>query len=290
MKKTTVFLFSGALVLLLTVWACGKDKESGFFNSPNTPIQLNSGDYKIAAKYDAEITVMTRAADPNDAQRLSPYDKINILPIKKRVGVQLGIKADGTSDWVIEKKKPEQPLEHRYAAPPNPRPQSAYFKISNNQMTTYDAKGTVLRSKELGVDEMSKMILDMTRNSPIATSLRSEDAELAALLQQAVADGAIVTASPDNKTYSIKKVINPNQYVVTMLDATMKKIKGVEIFQTNGEKMYSADLIYKLVDAARQQYDLSDIREVRRELAFQSQVPILVEKITHFLNFEVSGL
>ena len=289
MKRTIVFLFSGAFILLLTVWACGKDKENGAFSTPNTPVQLDAGDYKISAKYEAEITVMTRAANPNEAQRLSEYDKINALPVKKRVSVQMGIKPDGSSDWVIAKKKPEQPLEHRYAAPPNPRPQSAYFKISNNQFTSYDANGKVIRTKELKADELSKMLLDLTRNNPIVTSLRSEDADLQALLQQIRDDGGVVTASPDNKFYSIRKDLGNNQYVLSMIDASMKKITSSEIFQNNGEKLYAADFIYELLQQATPQYRLKDVREVKYERAPTSNIPIIIEKLTHLISLEIAN-
>ena len=131
-KSIRVLLGSIAFAILVVV-SCSKDK----FGGDNAPT-LSANDYKLTIHYDAESTVTRQVVNQADASRLTDYDKIAAIPFVNRVEVQMGIKADGTSDWVITKKEPQYPLKRVSQAPADPTPKTVTLKVSNNKLTTYD--------------------------------------------------------------------------------------------------------------------------------------------------------
>ena len=285
MKKIKVFyLVTAILVLSLAVWSCGKDQ----FGGTTTP-KLSPEDYRVSIKYDAEVTIMQKTANASDADKLSDYDKITALPVKKRVGIQMGIRADGTSDWIIEKKDPSNPIEPIYKAPMDPTPRAKTFKIQNNTLTTYDDKGKVIRTRELNLNDLTKNVLDIVKHDPLQVSLRGAR-DIASIIREARDGGATVMANVDSSIYVIKKSIQgTDQYSLTYLDAKIGKVKGTAIFTNSGAKVYSSDIVYSLANQSNNEYTITDMVEYRYGQSPHTNLPVVTEKLTHFLSFEQRG-
>ncbi len=68
-------------------------------------------DCSYSLKYDAEVTMTLQVANSADINRLTPQDRVGLMPHTTRSAVDFCLKKDGTSEWLIEKKKPQHVFE-----------------------------------------------------------------------------------------------------------------------------------------------------------------------------------
>ena len=198
-KSIRLLLCSIAFVLLVVV-SCSKDK----FGGDNSPT-LNVNDYKLTIRYDAESTITRQAVNKADASRLTAYDNIAAIPFVNRVEVQMGIRADGTSDWVITKKDPQYPLKTVSQSPADPTPKTVTLKVSNNKLTTYDKAGKLLNTQDLDINATTKHYLEALNHTTAGVSLRSNP-DIRTIIAEAQNQGATVTTT-DSIHYCIKKAV-----------------------------------------------------------------------------------
>ena len=85
-----------ALVALLFPVACKHDAIGG-------GNLLGGENCAYSIKYDAEVTMMQQPVNAADLNRLTPQDRVGLLPHTTRSAVDFCMKDNGTSEWVVEK-------------------------------------------------------------------------------------------------------------------------------------------------------------------------------------------
>ena len=226
--------------------------------------------------------------NPSDDAKLKPSDRIGAIPFVHRVEVQMGIKADGTSDWVISKREPKNPLKTVRTALPDPTPKAAVMKFKDNRLTTYDKNGKLLKSHDIDLNSMTKRFLEVLYPDPSLATLRS-----ARTIQDIVAEardqGATVTTT-DNVKFCIRKD-DPREgrYTITYLDGAIGKAVGSSIHKTNGDFIYSNNVMFKPNPNQANDYVVENMVERNFSTSSASGVAIVTEKITHFTSFQYTG-
>ena len=283
-KNKSIRLLLGTIALaILAIASCSKDK----FGGDSSPT-LSDSDYKMTLRYDAESTVTRQVVNQADASRMTNYDKIGAIPFVNRVEVQMGIKADGTSDWVITKKEPKNPLKTVSNAPADPTPKTVTLKVSNNKLTTYDKAGKLLNTQDLNINTATKAYLASFNQTTSQVSLRSNP-DIRTIIADAQSQGATVTTS-DSIHYCIKKAIpNQQQYSITYLDASIGKIIGTSINKNDGRFVYSNSIVFVPNPSNASDYVISTTVERSFSASPSSGVDIVTEKITRYHNFSRTG-
>jgi alpha-acetolactate decarboxylase len=276
--KSVVILLFGALFLS----SCDKDIT-------DTP-SLSQDKYSLFVKYEADIFMQARAVNENDAAKFTSYEKTSMLPVFKKVAVQMGINEDGTSDWVIEKKASKNNIDPIYKAPADPTRKATTVKIQGNIMTTFDGDGKMIKSRDYKVNAATKALLDLVRGNPMTQTLRNENTNIQTIIRTAIAEGATVSASADSMNYAIKKQIaGTDTYSISFLDVGKKRVTSSAIFKNNGERVYSSNLFFAPTNSGNNNAVLTDIVEWSFSNSPASGIPIVTEKTTHFTSFQQNG-
>jgi hypothetical protein len=278
-KKSIRLLLCTVAFATLVIFSCSKDKFGG-----DTSPTLSASDYKMTINYDAESTVTRQAVNQADESKLKEYDKIAAIPFVNRVQVQMGIKADGTSDWVVTKKEPKNPLKTVSNAPADPTPKAVTLKVKDNKLTTYDKSGKLLKTKDLDMNSVTKRYMELLNHDPSQVSLRSSR-DIRTIIADAHSQGAIVTTT-DSIHYCIKKD-NPSQqqYSLTYIDASIGKIIGSSINNSDGRFIYSNNIVFVPNPSNANDYVISRTIERSFSTSPSSGVDIVTEKITQFHSF-----
>ncbi|MDZ7878512.1 MAG: hypothetical protein U5L45_12610 [Saprospiraceae bacterium] len=243
--------------------------------------------YKTTLHYDVESTVTRQVVDEADASKMIEYDKIAAIPFVHRVEVQMGIKADGTSDWVITKKEPNNPLKTVSNAPADPTPKTVTLKVKDNKLTTYDKAGKLLTTKDFDANSLTKRYLELLNpdNSLNQVSLRGA-MDVRTIIAEARSQGATVETT-DSIHYCIKKRIpNEPQYSITYLDASIGKVVGMSLNKSNGQFIYSNNVVF--TKNSSNDYVLSKSVERSFGTSPSSGVAIVTEKLNRFNSFSTS--
>ncbi|MDZ7880440.1 MAG: hypothetical protein U5L45_22375 [Saprospiraceae bacterium] len=91
-----------------------------------------------------------------DANRLTPQDRVDLMPQTSRNTVEFCMKKDGTSDWLIEKKQPQQVFEAKSYTLPDPSLKAKcihYFQMTMCQLHI-DEKGNLIREAEFRANQL----------------------------------------------------------------------------------------------------------------------------------------
>lgn len=282
-NKSIRLLLCTVAFAVLVVGSCSKDK----FGGDGAP-SLNASDYKLTIHYDAESTITRQAVNQADASRLTDYDKIAAIPFVNRVEVQMGIKTDGTSDWVITKKEPKNPLKTVSNAPADPTPKAVTMKVKDNKLTTYDKAGKLLNTQDLDMNTATKHYLEVLNHTSSQVSLRSTP-DIRTIIADAQSQGATVTTN-DSIHYCIKKAVaNQQQYSITYLDASIGKIIGTSLNKNDGHFIYSNSIVFVPDPSNANDYVISITVERNFSASPSSGVDIVTEKITRFHSFSRTG-
>ena len=120
-----------ALVALLFSVACKHDAIGG-------GNLLGGENCAYSVKYDAEVTMMQQPVNAADLNRLTPQDRVGLLPHTTRSAVDFCMKDNGASEWVVEKMQPRQVFEAQSHTLPDPSPKAKTIRISNDKATFID--------------------------------------------------------------------------------------------------------------------------------------------------------
>jgi hypothetical protein len=284
-KKSIRLLLAFIAFALLVVISCSKDKFTG-----DSSVSLSADAYKMTMHYDVESTVTRQVVDQADASKLTEYDKIAAIPLVNRVEVQMGIRADGTSDWVITKKEPEHPLKTLSNAPADPTPKTVTLKMKDNKLTTYDKAGKLLTTKDLDMNSLTKRYLELLNPDQSLTQVSLRGAtDIRTIIAEARDQGATVTTT-DSVHYCIKKNIpNQQQYSITYMNARIGKIEGMSINKNNGQFIYSNNVVFAQSPSNANDYVISKSIERSFSTSPSSGVAIVTEKNNRFHSFSRTG-
>jgi hypothetical protein len=281
-KKSIRLLLCVVAFAAFAIFSCSKDKFGGDTST------LSASDYKLTINYDAESTITRQAVNQADESRFKEYDKIAAIPLVHRVEVQMGIKADGTSDWVITKREPKYPLKTVSNAPADPTPKAVTMKMKDNKLTTYDKAGKLLNTRDLDINSVTKRYMELLNHGPSQVSLRSNP-DIRTIIADAQNQGATVTTT-DSVHYCIKKDIpNQQQYSTTYLDSSIGKIVGSSINKNDGHFVYSNNIVFVPNPSNASDYVISRTIERSFSTSVASGVDIVTEKITQFHSFSHTG-
>lgn len=269
---------------IVIVISCSKDKFVG-----DNSMSLDTENYKMTMRYDVESTVTRQVEDQADVAKLTEYDKIAAIPFVQRVEVQMGIKADGTSDWVITKKEPENPLKTVSQAPADPTPKTVTLKMKDNKLTTYDKAGKLLTTKDLDVNSLTKRYLELLNPEKSLTQVSLRGAtDMRPIIAEARGQGATVVTT-DSIHYCIKKSIPNGQYSITYLNARIGKVEGMSVNKNNGKFIYTNNLVFKQNPNNPNDYVISKSVERSFGKSPSSGVEIVTEKLNRFHSFSRTG-
>jgi hypothetical protein len=275
--KSMRLLFGSIVLTTLVILGCNKDKFVG-----DSSMSLSSDNYKTTIRYDAEYTITRKAVNDADAAKLKEYDKIAAIPMVNRVEVQMGIKDDGTSDLVITKKEPKNPLKTVSNAPADPTPKAVTLKVKDNKLTAYDKSGKLLRTTDM--NSVTKRFMEIMKQGSSQVVLRSAP-DIRTIIADAQNQGATVTTT-DSIHYCIKKDIpNESQYSITYIDAGIGKIIGTSLNKNDGSFIYTSNIVFVANPNNANDYTISNMIERNFTTSPASGIDIVTEKITHFNSF-----
>jgi hypothetical protein len=216
-------------IALCFAYACKHDSK-GIGN------MLGGEDCAYSVKYDAEVTSSTTLANMADANRLTPQDRVDLMPQTSRNAVEFCMKKDGTSDWLIEKKQPQQVFEAKSYTLPDPSLKSKIIRITNDNVSFLDEKGNLIREAKFEANQLSLGLKDMIK---IAKNT-NPTGDFEKMLTDARTDGATVTDLGDGVYTLTKKIVKSNEAitVTVTVDKSIGRIVGNAIYDNTGKPKY----------------------------------------------------
>ena len=145
------------------------------------------------------------------------------------------MKTDGTSEWLIEKKTPQEVFEPKSYTLPDPSPKSKTIRIKNDKASFIGADGKVIRETDFKVNALTAGLKEMVKLANGTNSATDFDKMLA----DAQKDGAKVQDLGNGVFNLTKKMPTSPEVVTVTVDKTMGRIIGNAIKDANGNLKYA---------------------------------------------------
>jgi hypothetical protein len=237
-------------------------------------------DCAYSLKYDAEVTMTTKPASMADMGRLTLQDRVDLMPQTSRSAIDFCLKKDGSSEWLIEKKKPEHVFEAKSFTLPDPSPKSKTIRIRNDKATFIDANGHVIREADFKVNALTAGLKDMVQMANGSSS----SADFEKMLADAQRDGAIVKDLGDGVFNITKQLATSTEKVTVTVDKTLGRVIGNAVNDATGKLKYAVIYNYErgatpvLKNVIQRGYKTTPLG-----------IPMVSQKMIEFHKLEISG-
>jgi hypothetical protein len=275
--KFKLFFKIALFACILLAMACKHDAVSDGANG-----LLGGEDCAYSLKYDAEVTMTTKPASLADMGRLAPQDRVDLMPQTSRSTIDFCLKKNGSSEWLIEKKKPEHVFEAKSYTLPDPSPKIKIVRIKDDRATFIDENGKVIKESPFEVNQLTIGLKDMIK---IANNI-NPTGDFDKMLADARKDGATVSELGGGTYNLTKKLSSPTEAVtVTVtLDKTVGRIVGNAIHDNLGKPKYT--VIYNYAQGTKPV--LKNVIQ-RSYKTTRNGISMLTQKIIQFHRLEISG-
>jgi hypothetical protein len=256
----------------------------------------------VRMSYEMEALSVTKFDSPPTGAA-APLYRNRSLPAVQRSNVEIGIYADGSSNWVITRLTPTIFIPSPQAnIPPDDTPQTHKTVIRNGNAEFFDKNGKLLHSHRMPMPSFAEVFETLHKhgNAPgVASRVAAgfgADIDVTERLASARKKGFTVTdmgrgfiairgkvdrslASPGTKFDGKEK----KMYTVDMLDTINKVILGTRLYDENGDKLLAQTLFkYEngrdLTQSSHQTYGVDPLG-----VSYTSTTD------TYFKNFEVTS-
>jgi hypothetical protein len=271
------FLKITSLALILLASACKHDLSEGKMDI------LRGDNCSYSIDYDAEVTMTTKPINSADMSRLTPQDRVDLMPETSRNAVSFCMKKNGSSEWLIEKKQPQEVFEPINKMLPDPSPKTKIIRIRDDLATFIDEQGKVIRETKFEVNQLSIGLKEMVKIAN--TTNPTHDFEK--MLTDVRKDGGTIS-DMGNGVYNLtKKITSPTETVTVMVtvDKTVGRLVGNAIYDNMGEPKFVVIYNYErgtttpiLKNVIQRGYNTT-----------KSGVAMVSQKIIQFHKLEISG-
>ena len=262
-----------ALVALLFPVACKHDAIGG-------GNLLGGENCAYSIKYDAEVTMMQQPVNAADLNRLTPQDRVGLLPHTTRSAVDFCMKDNGTSEWVVEKMQPRQVFEAKSHTLPDPSPKAKTIRIANDKATFVDASGKVIKTTDFQVNALTTGLNNLMTIAKNGNTSQDFDKML---VDARKANAEIV----DNGEgiFTIRKPMpNTSDVMSITMDKNMGRVLSNAVTNGFGKPKYMVIYTYE-------RGEMPILKRVmqRKYSKSPSGVEMTSEKSIEFLKLEISG-
>jgi hypothetical protein len=260
-------------IALLFGVACKHDVLGG-----GNTLEGNNCAYSI--KYDAEVTMTQTPVNSADLNRLTPQDRVGLLPHTTRSAVDFCMKENGMSEWVVEKMQPRQAFEAKSYTLPDPSPKTKTIRIANDKATLIDASGNVIKTTDFQVNALTSglnNLMSLAKNG-------SSSGDFDKMLEDARRDKAEIIDMGEG-IFTIRKLIpNSTDVVSVMVDKNMGRVISNAVGNQFGKPKYAVVYSYERASTPILKHVIQ-----RKFSTSPSGVEMKSEKTIEFLKLEISG-
>jgi hypothetical protein len=262
-----------SLITLLSLVACQHDALGG----GNI---LGGENCAYSIKYDAEVTMTQTPVNSADLSRLTPQDRVGLMPHTTRNAVDFCMKDNGSSEWVIEKMQPRQVFEAKSYTLPDPSPKTKTIRIANDKATLLDANGKVIKTTDFQVNALTSglsNLMNLAKNG-------SGSGDFDKMLADARKDNAEIIDMGEG-VFTIRKPIpNSTDVMSIMVDKNMGRVLSNAVGSKFGKPKYVVVYAYEPGATPILKHVIQ-----RKFSTSSSGVEMKSEKIIEFLKLEISG-
>ena len=266
--KTSIFM-----LCLVFFGSCKHD-------SPFSSGLLGGQDCSYSIEYDAEVTMTEKPINAADFNRLSPQDKVGLMPYSTRNEVNFCLKKDGASEWVIEKKQPQAVFEAKSYTLPDPSPKTKTIRIRDDKATFIDESGKIIRETPFEINKLTISLKEMVKLADATNSTGDFDKMLVA----AQKDGATIKDLGEGLFNLTKKIPTSEDKVTVTVDKKIGRIVGNGVTDPSGKLKFMTIYTYE-------KESTPIIKNViqRSFKTTSSGVAMVSQKITQFHKLVISG-
>jgi hypothetical protein len=228
-----IFKMSSFIALLLSV-ACKHDALGG----GNI---LGGDNCAYSIKYDAEVTMTQSPVNAADLNRLTPQDRVGLMPHTTRSAVDFCMKDNGSSEWVVEKMQPRQVFEAKSYTLPDPSPKAKTIRIANDKATFLDANGKVIKSTDFQVNALTtglNNLMNLAKNG-------SNSGDFDNMLADARKDNAEIIDMGEGVFTIRKSIPNSADVMSIMVDKNMGRVLSNAVGNQFGKPKYVVVYAYE---------------------------------------------
>jgi hypothetical protein len=233
-----------------------------------------------SVKYDAEVTSTQQPVNTADMSRLTPQDKVGLLPHATRSVVDLCMKNNGSSEWVIEKMEPRQVFQAKSYTLPDPSPKTKTIRIVNDQATFLDASGNVIKTTAFQVNALTTGMYNLMALAKKGNT----ESDFNVMLEEAQKDNAEIIDMGEGIYRITKSMPTTSDRMSVMVDKTLGRVISNAVLTALGKPKYVVSFSYEkgnkpiLKTVVQQRFNTSP-----------SGIAMKSEKVIEFLKLDISG-
>ena len=264
-----------SLIALLSLVACKHDVLGGGGSN-----LLGGENCAYSIKYDAEVTMTQQPVNAADVNRLTPQDRVGLMPHTTRSAVDFCMKDNGASEWVVEKMQPRQVFEAKSHTLPDPSPKAKTIRIANDKATFIDASGKVIKTTDFQVNALTaglNNLMTMAKNGNT-----SQDFDK--MLDEARKANAEIVDMGEGIFTIRKPMPGTNDFMSVMVDKNMGRVISNAVGNQFGKPKYVVVYAYERGETPILKHVIQ-----RKFTTSPSGVEMKSEKSIEFIKLEISG-